>query len=747
MLPRNLDPKQGTSQAETARTGPAPGHASRRQVLLGGLTLGTGLVLGFRLPRPARAETIDATANATGTPINAFLQISPDNAVTVVSKHIELGQGSYSGLATILAEELDADWDQVRVISAPAEIPTYANTALGAQVTGGSTAMANSWAQLREAGASARAMLIAAAAERWSVEASEFRTERGMVHHPGSGRKASFGELANEAAEQPPPEKPQLKNPKNFELIGKKKLPRVDVPAKTDGTATFTLDLPAEITAVLARPPRFGGQVKSFDASGTKKVRGVVDVIQTPVGVAVLAKSFWAAKKGRDALEVEWDDSQAEMRGSEDLFGEFEPMLAKPGMAAREDGDVDKALAGATKTVEAKYFTPYLAHAPMETMDCVIHYTGDSCALSCGSQAQTIDQGAVAQVLGLDPSKVSIATQLAGGSFGRRATLNADVAVEASLIAKISERKVPIKLVWTREDDLRGGRYRPLFVQRLRGGLDANGQIVAWDHRLVGQSFILGTPFESAVAPDGLDRTSVEGAATLPYGIDNLRVGLQSPKVGITSLWWRSVGHTHTAFSTETFLDDLARESNRDPVDLRVELLGDRHPRLRKVLEVAADKGRWGTPLPDGVARGIALHESFSTYVCQVVEVRRGRRGLPEVDRVTCAVDCGIAINPDNVKAQMEGGIGFGLGTALYNEVVVEKGIPQVSNFNDYRVLRIHEMPKVDVHVVSSGESPTGVGEPGVPPIAPAVANAWKALTGHSVRRLPFAHPSNQNEA
>lgn len=743
MLPMNTDQQRQAVEA----TRPARKlEANRRQVLRGGLALGTGLVLGFRLPRPARANALEAAGGTASTALNAFLHIGTDDTVTVLSKHIEFGQGTYTGLATILAEELDASWDQVRVKSAPAEIPAYANTLFGIQGTGGSTAMVNSWSQMREAGAKARAMLVAAAADRWGVPAAEIHVEDGVVHHKGSGQKAGFGELAEAAAAQTPPEKPTLKDPKDFRLIGKTRLPRVDVPPKSDGTARFTLDHPAEITAVVARSPRFGGTLKSFDATAAKKVNGVVDVLQVPTGVAVLGKNFWAAKKGRDALELEWDDSQAEMRGSEDLFTEFEALLKDPGMEARKDGDVETALSGAAKTIEATYYTPYLAHAPMETLDCVIHHQADSCQVWAGSQMQTVDQGTVAQILGLEPANVSLITELAGGSFGRRATPDADVAAEAALIAKISGLEVPIKLVWTREDGLRGGKYRPLFVQTLRGGLDADGKIVAWDQRLAGQSFLVGTPF-AALIQDGIDQTSVEGASTLPYAIPNLRVGLHSPQVGITGLWWRSVGHTHTAFSTETFLDDLAREAGRDPVEMRLELLGDHHPRLRQVLELAADKGDWSKPTPAGVARGIALHESFRSYVCQVVEVRRGKRGLPKVEKVTCAVDCGIPLNPDNIAAQIEGGIGYGLGHALFSEVPIERGIPTVSNFNDYRSLRIHEMPKVDVHIVKSAEAPTGVGEPGVPPIAPAVANAWKTLTGHSVRRLPFLHPSNVEKA
>ncbi len=706
-------------------------ESSRRTFLKTGVVAGTALVVGFRF----RPEALAASSPV----LNAFVRIAPDDTVTVVAKHLEMGQGVHTGLATVLADELDADWSRVRVVDAPADASRYANLAWGAaQGTGGSGSIANSWMQLRKAGATARAMLVAAAAEKWGVPASSLSVDQGVVSHPATGRRARFGELAEAAARQPVPKDVALKDPKDWKLIGKE-TPRVDSIAKTDGSARFTMDvyLPDMLTAVVARPPRFGATLQSVDPSAALKVPGVTNVVEVPAGVAVLGKGFWAARQGRAALRVEWDESKAERRGTHELLAEFTALAGKPGPSARRDGDPAAGLAGATKTLEATYEFPYLAHAPMEPLDCVVKLEAGRCEVWAGSQMQTLDQALVAQTLGLPPEKVELHTLLAGGSFGRRATPNADVAAEAASIAKAIGGRQPVKLVWTREDDIRGGRYRPMFVHRLRAGLDAQGRIAAWEHRIVGQSFLKGTPFAGLIK-DGIDRTSIEGAVNLPYAIPSLGVELHSPDVGVPTLWWRSVGHTHTAFSTETFLDELAAAAGRDPFELRRELLKD-HPRHRGVLELAASKASWGTPLAAGRARGIAVHESFRSFVAQVAEISLGEDGMPRVERVVCAVDCGVAVNPDVVRAQMEGAIGFGLGAALWSEITLDEGRVVQSNFHDYRTLRIDEMPKVEVHIVPSAEPPTGVGEPGVPPIAPAVANALFKLTGKPVHRLPFA--------
>ena len=461
-------------------------------------------------------------------------------------------------------------------------------------------------------------------------------------------------------------------------------------------------------------------------------------VLQVPSGVAVVATSIWAARKGRNALRVTWDESRAERRGSDDLFASYRALAVGPGRPARREGDAAGALRRAAKVIEAIYEFPYLAHAPMEPLDAVVRVGADGCDYWAGSQLQTIDQAVIARTLGLPPEKVRVHTLLAGGSFGRRGTFEGDVAGEAAAIAKAIGRDKTVKLVWTREDDIQGGKYRPLYVHRLRAGLDAQGNIIGWEHRIVGQSLMAGTPFERALVKNGVDGTSVEGAANLPYDIPNLTVELHTTQVGVPVHSWRSVGSTHTAYSTETFLDELAHAAGRDPLEVRRALLA-KHPRHLGTLNLAAEKAGWGEPLPAGRARGIAVHESFDTVVAQVAEVSRRPDGLPKVERVVCAVDCGTAVNPDVVRSQMEGGIGFGLAAALWSEITLVHGRVQQRNFDGYRPLRIEDMPAVEVHIVPSGAVPTGVGEPGVPPIAPAVANAFFQLSGQRARRLPFA--------
>ena len=707
---------------------------TRRRFLQSATLAGTALLVGFRFDgrRAFAADEVFAP--------NAFVRIAPDNTVTIVGKHLEMGQGSYTGLAVILAEELDADWAQVKVEAAPADATRYNNLKLGPmQATGGSTSLANSWEQLRRAGATARAMLVEAAAQEWSVPAAEIIVDRGVVSHPPSGRQATFGELASKAATLTPPTQVTLKDPKDFKLVGKV-VRRVDAAAKTDGSAKFTLDFsaPGMLTALIARPPRFGATVRSIDAIGSRRVKGVTHVVQVPSGVAVVATSFWAARKGRNALRVTWDESRAERRGSDDLFASYRALALGPGRPARREGDAAGALRRAAKVIEAIYEFPYLAHAPMEPLDAVVRVGADGCDYWAGSQLQTIDQAAIARTLGLPPEKVRVHTLLAGGSFGRRGTFEGDVAGEAAAIAKAIGRDKTVKLVWTREDDIQGGKYRPLYVHRLRAGLDAQGNIIGWEHRIVGQSLMAGTPFERALVKNGVDGTSVEGAANLPYDIPNLTVELHTTQVGVPVHSWRSVGSTHTAYSTETFLDELAHAAGRDPLEVRRALLA-KHPRHLGTLNLAAEKAGWGEPLPAGRARGIAVHESFDTVVAQVAEVSRRPDGLPKVERVVCAVDCGTAVNPDVVHSQMEGGIGFGLAAALWSEITLVHGRVQQRNFDGYRPLRIEDMPVVEVHIVPSGAVPTGVGEPGVPPIAPAVANAFFQLTGQRARRLPFA--------
>jgi isoquinoline 1-oxidoreductase beta subunit len=717
-----------------------PSAASRRNFLKGSAALGAGLVIGFRWPLGRMDALAQGAAPKAPPPADAFLRIAPDNTVTVLCKHLEFGQGPYTGVATIVADELDADHAQIRVEAAPADVKLYGNNAWGgiAQGTGGSTAIANSWEELRRAGAEARARLVAAAAETWGVKRDEITIENGVARH-ASGRTASFGQLAERARSVTLASTPQPKDPSRWRYIGKE-FAKVDTREKVDGSAVYTLDvkLPDMLTCVVAHPPRFGAKMKSFDSAAAMKVRGVVEVVAIPQGVAVLARGFWPAKKGRDALTIQWDETGAEKRGTDALLAEFTKLAEKPGTLAKNEGDARAAIGKAARVVEATYVFPYLAHAPMEPNDCVIRRTGNGVELLFGSQIQTVDQAMAAQVLGLKPEQVAIRTLLAGGSFGRRATPHGDMAQEAAEVLKASKHAGPIKVVWTREDDIQGGRYRPLMVHRIRGAVDDKGAIAGWEQVVVGQSFLKGSPFEGMIK-NNIDPTMTEGADNLPYAVPNLHVSAHVAEVGVPTLWWRSVGHTHTAFATETFFDELAMAAGADPLDMRRRLLKD-HPRLLGVLNLAAERAGWGARLPQGRALGVAIQESFHTYVAQVAEVSKGEDGLPKVHRVVCAVDCGIAVNPDVIRAQMEGGIGYGLSAALFSAIDLKDGNVVQSNFHDYRTLRIHEMPRVEVHIVPSPEKPTGVGEPGVPPIAPAVANAWMKLTGQRIHRLPFIH-------
>jgi len=713
---------------------------SRRDLLKASGAGIAALVIGFVWNPRRGLAAVAANGSAELVP-NAFVRIGADESVTVIAKHLEMGQGSYTGLATILAEELDADWARVRVESAPADAKRYANLVFKTlQGTGGSSAMANSWQQLREAGASTRALLVTAAAKQWHVPAADLRAERGVIYHEASKRQATFGSLVKVAAALPLPTQVALKDPRRFTLIGGRP-PRVDVPAKCNGTAQFSLDvvMPDLLVALLARAPQFGATVASFDATPALAVPGVVKVVQVPRGVAVLANSFWAAKKGRDKLVIQWDDTHAEKRSSAQIMDEYRKLADEPATSARKTGDAAQALRSAATKVSATFEFPYLAHAPMEPLDCVVKLTAQRCEIWAGDQFQTIDQMNAAKTAGLEPSHVFINTLYAGGSFGRRANAFSDYIVEAVSIAKACGADgTPIKLQWTREDDLRGGLYRPMYFHKLEAGLDANRELTAWRHVIVGQSIMADT-IMAAMVKGGIDPTSVEGAATIAYEIPHVSVDLATTKTGVPVLWWRVVGSSHTTFAVETFMDQVAHAAGKDPFEFRRKLLA-KEPRMKAVLELAAEKAGWSSaPLSKGKGRGIAVAEAFKTFVAQVVEVTIQESGRVKVERVVCAVDCGVAINPDVITAQMEGGIGFGLGAALWGNITLEKGRVEQSNFNDYRVLRMNEMPKVEVHIVPSAEAPTGVGEPGVAPIGPALANAIFSATGKRVEVLPLA--------
>jgi len=702
-----------------------------------GFLAGSGLVISVAIaPKMlAAAPTgVQAGGDATLTPMNAFVKIGTDDTVTVLSKHIEFGQGPFTGLATLVAEELDADWGQMRALHSPTDNKVYANLSFGLQGTGGSSSIANAYEQMRKAGATARAMLVAAAAEEWGVPAAEITVEKGRIKHAASNRESGFGAFAEKAARQTPPAEPRLKSPEDFVLIGTE-LPKLDTHGKTNGTAIFTLDITPDdlLIAVVAHPEHFGATVKSFDDAEARKVQGVIDVKQVPQGVAVYADNTFAALKGRDALSIEWDLSKAETRSSEELAADYVRLFREPGLEAANNGNVDEAFkAPGLQTVEAEIVFPFLAHAPMEPLDAVFIKAADgSVDIYNGAQFPGMDQTVAAQILGLDETKVRVNTQLAGGSFGRKAQFGSPYMQEAAAVYAASGANRPLKHMWTREDDIRGGYYRPMYAHRMRGAINAEGQITAWEQVIVGQS-IMGKA--------DLDETSVEGASNLPYAIPNLKVTSHNVPLVVPPLWWRSVGHTHTGFAVETFVDELFQKIGRDPVEGRLALLTEK-PRHAGVLRKAAEMADWGGQVPEGRARGVAVVESFNSYVGQVVEVSVGPDGAPRVHKVWCAVDCGIAINPNVIKAQMEGGIGYGLGAVLFDAVTLGKGGRIIqSNFHDYRSIRINEMPDVEVEIIKSAEKPTGVGEPGVPPVGPAVANAWRSLTGAPVRQLPIVN-------
>ena len=713
-------------------------NVSRRELLKGG----AALTLALYLPAvPAVAGAPAAVPSAPPFEPNAFLRIGADDSVTIISKHLEMGQGVYTGLATLVADELDADWKQLRVEGAPADDARYKNLFLGFQGTGGSTAIANSFMQYREAGATARAMLVAAAAAQWQVAASEISVSRGVVSHAASGRHAKFGELVGAAAQQGVPTGVKLKDPAQFAYIGRA-VPRLDAQDKVNGAALFTQDvkLPDMLTAVVAHPPRFGAKVRGVDAAAAKAVKGVIAVVPfaTPVrsGVAVLAKDFWSAKKGRDALQVDWDESGAWQQGTEAILADYRRLAATPGAVARREGDVAAAFKRAARVVEATYEVPFLAHAAMEPMNAVARVSADGAEIWSGVQQAGIDKTNIAQFLGLPPEKVQLNMLYAGGSFGRRGNMTTDYMLEAVAIARAHGAGVPVKLVWTREDDMRAGYYRPLYVHALRAGLDAGGTVMAWQHRIVGQSIAAGGPMQRMIK-NGIDPTSVEGAANLPYTISNLSVELHTTSPGVPILFWRSVGSSHNAYVTEAFFDEVARAAGKDPYAFRRALLGDRE-RHQAVLSTAAQKVGWDTPLPAGKARGIAVAESFGSYVAEVAEVARVGDGF-KVERVVCAVDCGLAVNPNLVVAQVESAVNYGLAAAASGAITLKDGIVEQSNFHDYPVLRMSQAPKIEVYVLASKEKPSGIGEPGVPPIAPAVCNAIAQLTGKPVRTLPLA--------
>jgi isoquinoline 1-oxidoreductase beta subunit len=705
---------------------------SRRDFFKSTTVLTGALVIGFTLPvgrgRFAQAQP----AQPKPIPPNAFLRIEKDGTCTVMIKHLEFGQGVTTSLAMLVAEELECDWTKVRSELAPAG-PEYAHTMFGMQMTGGSSSVWNSYDQLRTVGAQARTMLMQAAADQWKVKPADVRAEKGFILGPG-GKKLSYGQLAEAAGKLPVPEKVALKKD-GFKLIGKATR-RIDSADKVSGKTQFGMDVQRKNlhVALVAHAPVFGAQVKTFTVAKVKAVPGVTHVIETKRGVAVVGKHFWAAKTGRDALEVEWDLGPNATVSSEALSQQFREKAKTPGTLARKPENPE-AMKGAVKTIVAEYEFPFLAHAAMEPLNCTVDFNGEHAELWVGSQMQGVDLMAAAKALGLEPAKVKLNTMYAGGGFGRRANPVSDYIVEACQIAR--EVKVPVKVVWTREDDMRGGFYRPMYVHRVEVGLDGQNQMVAWNHAMVGTSIMAGTPFESMMVKDGIDPTSTEGVSDSPYAIPNMSVNLHSVRTGVPVLWWRSVGHSHTAFVMETMIDQLAAAAGKDPVVFRRELLA-KHPRIVAVLNLAAEKAGWGGALPKGRARGIAVHESFGSRCAQVAEVSL-EGGAVKVHRIVAAFDCGLVVNPMGVEAQLQSAIVYGLSAALMGKITLKDGQVQQSNFHDYPVLRMNEMPRIEVHLLPVGDRPSGAGEPGVPPTAPAIANALFALTGKPVRSLPMA--------
>jgi isoquinoline 1-oxidoreductase subunit beta len=706
---------------------------ARREFLKFSVAASGGLLVGFYFPGAGMQASAQESANSFMP--NAFVRIGTDEQVTVIVNHSEMGQGVFTSLPMLLAEELDADWSKVGFESAPVD-PKYNHPAFGMQVTGGSSSVWSGLEQFRQAGAAARAMLVAAAAQRWNTDPSSCRTESGTVFD-SSNRKLTYGQLVADAAKLSPPEHVQLKDPKNFKLIGKP-IKRLDTSIKLNGKAIFGLDvnLPGMLTAVVARPPIFGAKMKSFDDSRARSMPGVRKIVQVPSGIAVIADTFWQAKVARDALRIDWDEGAMQSFSTTEMMQQFRERAKSPGVSVRKEGDASTALAGAAKKIAAVYEVPYLSHLMMEPLNCVVDLRQDSCEVWTGSQFQTIDRANAAKTASLPNEKVQLHTTFLGGGFGRRATPQSDFVVEAVHVAKALGPPAKVKVVWTREDDMQGGWYRPAFLHAIEGGIDANGNPVSWTSRSVGQSIMTGTPFEAMMQGKAYDPASVEGIDDLAYAIPNLAIESHQINVNVPVQWLRSVGHSHTAFAVECFIDELAGLAQKDPYQFRRDLLS-KQPRYLGVLDLAAQKSGWGKPLPKGTGRGIAVHFAFGSYLAHVAEVSV-IDGKVKVHRMVCAVDCGQYVNPGIISAQIEGAAIFGASAALFQELTFENGRLQQTNFNTFPVMRMNECPVIETYIVESKEKSGGIGEPGVPCAAPAIANALFAATGKRVQRLPI---------
>nr|WP_232063459.1 xanthine dehydrogenase family protein molybdopterin-binding subunit [Undibacterium sp. KW1] len=735
-MPRHL---QALLQSTTPETTPV--GLSRRSFLK--MATASGFALGCYPMLATAQDTAKTPAGLKPTEQpGAFVQIAKDGTVTVTFNRLEFGQGVQTSLPLILAEELDADWSKVKSANGNNH-PAYVDPAFGMHLTGGSNSIAHSYTQYRELGARTRAMLAQAAANQWQVDPASLRTENGNVIGPG-GKKLGYGELADAAMKLPVPEKVTLKDPKNFRLIGKP-TGRLDAKAKSTGTQDFGIDthLPGMLTAVVARPPVFGAKVKTIDDTAAKAIKGVKAVLRVPTdrggeGVAIIATGYWPAKQARDVLKLEWDTDGVEKVDSTKMLATYKEMAKKPG-ALKFNDDVSK-IAAAPHKLNAEFVFPYLAHTPMEPLNCTVAIKGDKAELWMGTQMPGLDGFAAAKTLGLKPENIAVHTQYAGGGFGRRAIATSDYVVEACNVAKAAQTAgldAPVRILWSREDDVKGGYYRPMHLHKAEIGFDAQGNILGWDHVIVGQSIVGGTPFESMMVKDGVDITAVEGMKE-PYEM-LMRLSVHHPKINVPVLWWRSVGSTHTAFVMETLLDEIAQTTKQDPVAYRLKLMGDKHPRHKAALQLAVEKSGYGKKkLPAGRAYGVAVHESFSSVVAYVVEASM-KNGQPKLHKVTAGVHCNLAVNPKSVEAQVQGAALMGLSMCLPGAAITLKdGVVEQSNFSDFVVPRITDMPQLAVHIVPSADAPTGMGEPGLPALAPAFANAIARVSGKRWRELPY---------
>lgn len=711
-------------------------NVSRRQFIKTTSITAGGLVIAFQLPGCGlrRSDVSSGERVPAAWIANAFVHIAQTGKITVLVNHQEMGQGVYTSLPMLIAEELDADWEDISVELAPVK-PEYHHAVYNMRLTGGSTSVSTSWQGFRTAGAMARVLLMTAAAKRWAVDTSSLRTKRSQVIHAASGRTTSYASLVNEAASLPPLKTVELKDPKEFSLIGTD-VKRLEGPEKVSGAARYSLDvqLPNMLVAVVAHPPVYGSKVIKFQSDKALAFPGVTGVKKISTGVAVIARDFWSAKSARDLLNVEWDASATAPFSTTKQQAYYRTLVDKPGPVGEDVGDTATTLSAANTTIEALYELPYLAHACMEPLSCTALVGEDFCELWLGTQAQTFDQNLAAEMLNIKPEQVIVHGQLMGGGFGRRVSRQLDYVGDAIEVAK--GENVPVKTLWTREEDIQGAYYRPLFTQKVTASLDENGMPEAWLQRLVGQSIHVNTPFASTIV-NGIDYGNLGGAMQSPYAIANRRIELHGPESPIPVHWWRAISYTQNTFVAESFIDEIAHAGKQDPLILRQKLLAAQ-PRHLRVMALVADKSGWGAPLPEGYGRGIAVQASMGSYVAQVIEVSVSGNEVIKVHRVTCVVDCGIAINPLNVEAQMQGAIVFGLSAALYGEITIEEGKVQQSNFHDYRVLRMDEVPEINVHIVKSDEAPSGIGEPGVPPVAPALTNAIFSATGRRVRKLPI---------